>query len=71
MLHTLDYSRYENAIVNMTARYGINLIEVNPAYTSKIAKQKYCNQKKIPIHSGAAYVIARRRQGYTDNYIVK
>lgn len=71
MLHTLDYSRYENAIVNMTARYGINLIEVNPAYTSKIAKQKYCNQKKIPIHSGAAYVIARRGQGYMDNYMIE
>lgn len=71
MLHTLDYSRYENAIVNMTARYGIRLIEVNPAYTSRIAKQKYCNIKNISIHSGAAYVIARRGQGYTDNYIVK
>lgn len=71
MLHTLDYSRYEDAIVNMTARYGINLMEVNPAYTSRIAKQKYCNRKKIPVHSGAAYVIARRGQGYTDNYFVK
>lgn len=71
ILHTLDYSRYEDAIINMTARYGINLIEVNPAYTSRIAQQKYCIQKKIPVHSGAAYVIARRGQGYIDNYIVK
>ena len=70
MIHTLDYSRYEDALQNMTARYGINLIEVNPAYTSKIAKQKYCNRKKISVHSGAAYVIARRGQGYTDNYFV-
>ena len=70
MIHTLDYTRYEDALKNMTARYGIGLIEVNPAYTSKIAKQKYCMQKKISVHSGAAYVIARRGQGYTDNYFV-
>lgn len=71
MLHTLDYARYEDALKNMVARYGIRLIKVNPAYTSKIAKQKYCNQKKISVHSGAAYVIARRGQGYIDNYFVK
>ena len=70
MIHTLDYSRYEAAVKNMTARYGIGLIEVNPAYTSKIAKQKYCDRKKIPVHNGAAYVIARRGQGYTDEYQV-
>ena len=34
------------------------------------AKQKYCKQKKISVYSGAAYVIARRGQGYTDNYFV-
>lgn len=69
MLHALDYSRYEDAIVNMTFRSGIDLIEVNPAYTSKIARQKYCSSRKIPIHNGAAYVIARRGQGFRDKYI--
>ena len=69
MIHTLEYRRYEDALNNMTARYGIRLTEVNPAYTSKIAKQKYCSQKKLTAHSGAAYVIARRGQGYTDTYI--
>ena len=66
MLHTLDYSRYEDDLRNMTTRNGIDLIAVNPAYTSKIAKQKYCNTRKLPIHNGAAYVIARRGQGFTD-----
>ena len=69
MIHTLDYSRYEADIQNMTTRYGIDLIEVNPVYTSKIAKQKYCDSKKIPIHNGAAFVIARRGQGFKDKYI--
>ena len=69
MIHTLDYSRFESTVKNMAVRQGIDLIEVNPAYTSKIAKQKYCSMRKIPIHNGAAYVIARRGQGCKDKYI--
>lgn len=68
MIHTLDYSRYEEDMQNMTARLGIDLIEVNPAYTSKIAKEKYCKIRKIPVHSGAAFVIARRGQGFKDKH---
>ena len=66
MIHTLDYSRYEDTIQNMATRLGIDLVEVNPAYTSQIARNKYCKAKKIPIHNGAAYVIARRGQGFKD-----
>ena len=69
MLHTLDYSRYEKRIVTMCIRNGIDLIEVNPAYTSQIAKYKYCKQRSIPIHNGAAYVIARRGQGFSDKFV--
>lgn len=69
MLHTLDYSRYEDDIRNMAVRNGIDLIEVNPAYTSQIAKKKYCRIRKIPVHNGAAYVIARRGQGYKDKAV--
>lgn len=70
MIHTLDYARYEDCLQNMTTRYGIDIIGVHPAYTSQIAKQKYCNTKKIPIHSGAAFVIARRGQGFKDKLVV-
>lgn len=69
MLHTLDYSRYDERIVTMCIRNGIDLVEVNPAYTSQIAKQKYCNQRSIPIHNGAAYVIARRGQRFSDKLV--
>jgi IS605 OrfB family transposase len=69
MLHTLDYSRYEDDIRNMAVRNGIDLIEVNPAYTSQIAETKYCPIRKIPVHNGAAYVIARKGQGYKDKAV--
>lgn len=70
MIHTLDYSRFEDYVSNMAVRNGIDLVEVNPAYTSQIAKQKYAGTHKIPVHNAAAYVIARRGQGFKDKLIL-
>lgn len=69
MIHTFDYSRYKKSFERCCFRRDVNLIEVNPAYTSKIAKQKYCDKKKLVIHQGASFVIARKGQGYVDKYI--
>ena len=69
MLHAFDYSRYKKSFENCCFRRDVNLIKVNPAYTSKIAKQKYCYRKKLSVHQGASYVIARKGQGYIDKYI--
>lgn len=69
MIHAFDYSRYKKSFENCCFRRDVTLREVNPAYTSKTAEQKYCNRKKLVIHQGAAYVIARRGQGYVDKYI--
>ena len=60
MIHTLDYLRYKKTFEKCCFRCDVNLIKVNPVYTSKIAKQKYCDRKKLIIHQGAAYVIARK-----------
>ena len=64
MIHAFDYSRYKFLMDNISKTYGVRVIKVNPAYTSKIAREKYCYQRKLNIHTGAAYVIARRGQGY-------
>ena len=66
MLHRLDYARFKEWIVNTGMLYGVGILIVNPAYTSYIAEQKYCYQRKLNKHDGAAYVIARRGQGYQD-----
>ena len=66
MLHQLDYNRYKETLANACVRNQIDLILVNPAYTSKIAEKKYCRKRKLNIHVGAAYVIARKGQGYKD-----
>ena len=66
MLHSLAYSLYDKLIVNMAFRNKIGIIKVNPAWTSWIAKNKFCDRMKLNIHNGAAFVIARRGLGIKD-----
>ena len=66
MLHSLAYRKFTTIIENICYRHCIWLRKVNPAWTSWIAKQKYCPNMKLNIHTGASFVIARRGQGYTD-----
>ena len=66
MLHSLAYRKFTNIIENVCYRNCIWLRKVNPAWTSWIARQKYCPKMKLNIHTGASFVIARRGQGYTD-----
>ena len=66
MLSSLAYAKFSNIIESKCAKKRIFLKKVNPAWTSRIAKEKYCENKKLNIHSGASYVIARRGQGLKD-----
>ena len=67
MLHSLPYSRYAQILENITFNRRIELIKINPAYTSRTAEQKFCDQMKLNIHNGAAYVIARKGMGIKDS----
>ena len=66
MLHSLAYSFYDKLITNMAFRNKIGIIKVNPAWTSWIAKNKFCERMKLNIHIGASFVIARRGLGIKD-----
>ena len=66
ILHKFDYSRYKQKLKNISFNHKVNLNLVDPKNTSKIAKQKYCNIKKLNTHQGAAYVIARLHQSFID-----
>lgn len=66
MIHAFDYSRYGETVINATHRNNLELIFVNPAYTTKIGKLKYSKRMKLSPHQGAAYVIARKGMGYID-----
>ena len=68
-LHSVPYSIYLRILDDVTFNNKIELIKINPAYTSKIAEQKFCERMKLNIHDGAAYVIARRGMGIKDKFI--
>ncbi|NCQ52191.1 IS200/IS605 family element transposase accessory protein TnpB [archaeon] len=60
MLSSFAYSKIIELIKSRSFDKGIEIIEVNPAYTSKIGKFKYQNLYKLTTHQAAAFVIARR-----------
>ena len=64
MIHSLAYSQFINLMENSAFKNSVRIIKVNPAWTSWLAKKLYCPTMKLNIHIGAAYVIARRGQGY-------
>lgn len=66
MLHSLAYSLYDKLMTNMAFRNKVGIIKVNPAWTSWIAKNKFCDRMKLNIHIGASFVIARRGLGIKD-----
>jgi IS605 OrfB family transposase len=59
-LSSFAYSKIKYLIQARAADAGIEVIEVNPAYTSVIGKAKYSHRLGVSIHQAAAFAIARR-----------
>ncbi len=60
------FSKITKMAKKKALKYGIALHQVNPAYTSQIAKFKYMQLFGLSIHECAAYVIARRAMGLNE-----
>jgi len=58
-------SRVE-AIKARACREGVQIFEVNPAYTSQIGKIKFAKRYGLSIHHAAALCIARRVTGFSE-----
>ena len=79
VIHLIPYAKYLEFIDYIPYKFSFLVIKVHPAYTSKIAKIKYQDKMKLPLHITASYVIARRGMKYKRNekvpkkykYIVK
>ena len=71
--HNFSYKSLLSKIKTLAKREGIEVIEVDPSYTSIIGMLKYAPQYMITKDIAAAYVIARRGLGLQekipDNYI--
>jgi IS605 OrfB family transposase len=60
MLSAFAYSAFAQLIRGRCAREGVELIEVNPAFTSVIGRGKFANGYGLSVHRAAACAIARR-----------
>ena len=60
LLSSFSYSKIIQLFKSRCFDKGLELIEVNPAYTSKIGKFKYQNLYRLTTHQAASLVIARR-----------
>ena len=65
-LHSLAYKTFSDRAEQIYNKRNIGLIKVNPAWTSWIAENKFCDKMKLNIHTGAAFVIARRGMNIKD-----
>ncbi len=65
-LNQIPHSKFKQILISNSALYGIELVFVNPAHTSNIAKLKYKQIFNVNEHCIAAYVIARRALGLIE-----
>ena len=68
MLHSLAYRQFSNFVECIAFRNLVYVRKVNPAWTSWLAKERYCPRMKLNVHVGASFVIARRGQGFKDAF---
>jgi IS605 OrfB family transposase len=66
MLSAFAYAEFKRKLHSKSQSLGVRLEEVNPAYTSLIGAYKF-QGFAISTHEKAAFVIARRFQGYSED----
>jgi IS605 OrfB family transposase len=67
VVSALVYRKFRSILETRAFKEGVEVIVVNPAYTSFIGKLKYLNQTDNSVHQAAGLVIARRGMGLRDN----
>ena len=66
MLSGFYYSKMGSALRTACFRLGVEVLDVNPAYTSTIGAINHAQPRGISVHQGAAMAIARRGLGFSE-----
>lgn len=70
MLTSFSYGKIKEYFFHQSWKAGVNILYVNPAYTSFLGNLKYrmktSNKVNFNSHISAAFVIARRGQGFKE-----
>src|ERR1035437_5534679 len=70
MLSSFSCNKVTGSIKAAAFRAGVEVIEVNPAYTSVIGAVNHAQRNGISVHQGAALAIARRGLGLGERATV-
>jgi IS605 OrfB family transposase len=68
-LSSFAYRAFEQLLSARSHDAGVEVRHVNPAYSSKIGRQKYARRYGLSVHLAAALVLARRGQKFRDRYV--
>jgi IS605 OrfB family transposase len=60
MLSSLAYNQIKSHLKGRAWREGVEVVEVNPAFTSVIGRVKFSRRYGLSVHQAAAFVIGRR-----------
>ena len=63
MLSSFCYGKVKAYLLSRGYREGVEVFEVNPAYSSVIGRVKYMERYGLSVHQAAALVLARRLLG--------
>ncbi|WP_298236537.1 transposase [uncultured Azohydromonas sp.] len=66
LLSSFVFSRMTSALKAASLRAGVEVIEVNPAFTSIIGAVNHAQRRGISVHQGAACAVARRGLGLRE-----
>ncbi len=69
MLSSFAYSAITKGIKSRAYRHGVEVIEVNPAYSSIIGLVTHAQKKGISVHQAAALIMARRGCGHRERSV--
>jgi len=66
MLSSFAYSTIIQHLKSRAFRFGVNLHQVNPAFTTLLGRIKFAKRYGLSIHQAAALCIARRLFGFSE-----
>lgn len=71
MLSNFSYSSFYELLNSRTYRYGVELIKVNPAFSSLVGLVKFMSLYGMSSDTAAALVLARRALGFSERLPAK
>ena len=66
MLSSFSYGKIKSCFLSRGIRQGVEVHQVNPAFSSVIGRVKFMERYGLSVHQGAALVLARRLLGCSE-----